>query len=204
MQILPRLCAIALLGLLAAPRVHAEGGVVDYVEPKSATNPPPTVALDAFDRFEIRPFAMDAPYAGQPANESAKQHLQENLDLRVQPVLAQWNALAPRHDPQRTLLIEPTIRHIKFVSGAVRFWAGAFAGGTAALVTVKLSDPATGEVIAEPEFYQHADKRGAAWSFGATDKAMLIRVTAMITDYLQKNYSQPVGGSTSVATEVKF
>ena len=83
MHILPRLCAIALLGLLAATRVHAEGSVVDYVEPKNATNPPPKVALDAFDRFEIRPFAMDAPYAGQPANESAKQHLQENLDLRV-------------------------------------------------------------------------------------------------------------------------
>jgi hypothetical protein len=45
---------------------------------------------------------------------------------------------------------------------------------------------------------------GAAWSFGATDKAMLIRIGSMVTDYLQKNYSQAVGGSTSVATDVKF
>jgi len=193
-----------LLGLLAVSQVHAEGAVVDYIEPKNATNPAPTAALDQFDRFEISPFAMDAPYAGQAANEAARERLQANLDLRAQPLLAQWNAVAPKHQPSRTLKIEPTIRHIKFISGAVRFWAGAFAGGTAALVTVKISDAATGEVIAEPEFYQHANKRGAAWSFGATDKAMLIRVTSMITDYLQKNYSAAVGGSTSVANDVTF
>ena len=104
----------------------------------------------------------------------------------------------------RTLRIEPTIRHIRYVSGGARFWGGAFAGGSAVLLTVKLSDVATGEVIAEPEFYQHANKMGAAWSFGATDKAMLVRVASMISDYLQKNYQQAVGGSTSVAEDVKF
>ena len=45
---------------------------------------------------------------------------------------------------------------------------------------------------------------GAAWSFGATDKAMLVRVASMISDYMQKNYQQAVGGSTSVAEDVKF
>lgn len=48
----------------------------------------------------------------------------------------------------------------------VQSWA---AGGTA-LMTVKLSDAASGEVIAEPEFYQHANAMGAAYSFGATGK----------------------------------
>ena len=62
----------------------------------------------------------------------------------------------------------------------------------------------TGQLIAEPEFYQHANKMGGAWSFGANDKAMLIRISSMVTDYLQKNYAQAVGGSTSVATDVKF
>lgn len=76
--------------------------------------------------------------------------------------------------------------------------------GSALLATVKLTDASTGQVIAEPEFYQHANKMGAAWSFGATDRAMLIRVGSMVTDYLQKNYSAAVGGSTSIATDVKF
>lgn len=183
--------------------VIAAGSVVGYVEPKNQSNPAPAMPLNAFQRFEIKPIAMDAPYAGQSGNEAAKSSIQANLDLRAQPVLADWNA-KPAGAEANTLKIEPIIRHIRFVSGGARFWGGAMAGGSAVLMTVKLTDASTGQVIAEPEFYQHANKMGAAWSFGATDKAMLVRVAAMITDYLQKNYSTAVGGSTSVATDVKF
>jgi hypothetical protein len=196
------LLALSMLFGLAGPAL-AGGGVVDYIEPRNAENPPPAVPLDTFARFEIRPITMDAPYAGQDPNEAAKASIQANLDLRVQPVLAQWNA-QPAGSDARTLRIEPEIRHIRYISGGKRFWGGAFAGGSAVLMTVKLTDAATGQLIAEPEFYQHANKMGAAWSFGATDKAMLIRIGSMVTDYLQKNYSQAVGGSTSVATDVKF
>ena len=174
----------------------AAGDVVDYIEAKQVNNPPPSVALDTFDRFEIAKITMDAPYAGQAANEQAKERLQVNLDERVTPVLAQWNAKEAKNSPPRTLKIEPAIRHVKFISGKARFWAGAFAGGTAALLTVKLSDATTGEVIAEPEFYQHANAMGAAWSMGATDKNMLIRITDMITSYLTSNYAVAVGGPT--------
>ena len=118
-------------------------------------------------------------------------------------MLAQWNA-KPAGANAKTLKIEPTIRHIRFISGGARFWGGAFAGGSAVLMTVKLTDAGTGQLIAEPEFYQHASKMAGAWSFGATDKAMLVRISSMVADYLQKNYSAAVGGSTSVATDVKF
>ena len=62
--------------------------------------------------------------------------------------------------------------------------------------TVKLTDRTTGETIAEPEFYQHANAQGAAWSFGGTDKAMLGRETQLIADYLKDNYDHAVGGPT--------
>jgi hypothetical protein len=197
--------ALLAVGLLCgiANVAFAEGGVVSYVEPKNATNPPPAVALNSFQRFNLQPIAMDAPYAGQEGNEEAKASIQANLDLRAKPMLEQWNAL-PAGDHPRTLDIAPTVRHIRFVTGGKRFWGGAFAGGSAVLVTMKLTDAATGEVIAEPEFYQHANKMAGAWSFGATDKAMLVRIAAMAADYLQKNYPAAVGGSTSVATDVKF
>jgi len=71
-------------------------------------------------------------------------------------------------------------------------------------MTVKFTDATTGEVIAQPEFYQHANKMGAAWSFGATDKAMLVRVAGMITNYVRNNYGAAVGGSTTEAGDVKF
>ena len=119
---------------------------------------------------------MDAPYAGQPANEEAKKRIQANLDERTNPLVQGWNGQAAKRSPPRTLRIEPAIRHIKFVSGGARFWAGAFAGGSAVLMTMKLTDAQSGEVIAEPEFYQHANKMGAAWSMGGTDKAMLVRI----------------------------
>ena len=196
------LLAFVIAFVVAGPAV-AVGSVVSYVEPKNQSNPPPAMPLGAFQRFEITPIAMDAPYAGQSGNEAAKRSIQANLDLRAQPVLAGWNA-KPAGAEAKTLKIEPTIRHIRFISGGARFWGGAMAGGSAVLMTVKLTDASTGQVIAEPEFYQHANKMGAAWSFGATDKAMLVRVAAMITDYLQKNYAAAVGGSTSVATDVKF
>lgn len=196
-----------LLGLAltvgAVAPAWASGEVVDYIEPKNPTNPAPAVSLNSFQRFEVTPIAMDAPYAGQEANEVAKDSIQANFDQRVQPVLADWNA-KPAEAAPKTLKIEPTIRHVKFISGGKRFWAGAFAGGSAVLMTVKLSDAQTGELIAEPEFYQHANKMGAAWSFGATDKAMLVRVAAMMVNYLQANYAATVGGSTTDAGEVKF
>jgi hypothetical protein len=186
---------VAALAMLPV-QSQAAGDVVEYIEAKELHNPPPSVPLNTFDRFEISAIAMVDPYAGQPANEQAKERLQANLNERVPPVLAEWNAKPEKNQPPRTLKIEPTIRHVKFISGKARFWAGAFAGGTAVLMTVKLSDAASGTVIAEPEFYQHANAMGAAYSFGATDKAMLIRTTDMITDYLKANYVTAVGGPT--------
>lgn len=192
-----RVAAMMLAALAVQPvQSWAAGEVVDYIEAKEINNPPPSRALDTFDRFEIAAIAMVDPYAGQAANEQAKERLQTNLNERVPPLLAEWNAQPEKNQPARTLKIEPTIRHVKFVSGKARFWAGAFAGGTAVLMTVKLSDAASGETIAEPEFYQHANAMGAAYSFGATDKAMLIRVTDMVTHYLKANYTAAVGGPT--------
>jgi hypothetical protein len=183
------------LGLISS-QVMAASDVVDYIEAKQITNPPPSVPLNTFDRFEIAPIAMVAPYAGQDANEDAKKRLQTSLDEKVQSFLPQWNAAEAKNTPAKTLKIQPTIRHVKFIGGAARFWTGAAAGGSAVLMTVKLSDAATGEVIGEPEFYQHANKFGAAYSFGATDKNMLIREIELIAEYLRANYAAAVGGPT--------
>ena len=185
--------SIALLAPLCA---FAGGDVVGYVEAREMTNPPPSMSLNAFDRFEIAPIAMDAPYAGQPANEEAKKRIQANLDERANPLVQGWNGQPAKHATPRTLKIEPSIRHIKFVSGNARFWAGAFAGGSAVLMTMKLTDAQSGQVIAEPEFYQHANKMGAAWSMGGTDKAMLVRIGTLAADYLNANYASAVGGPT--------
>src|SRR5688572_30250885 len=188
-----------LVGLALAtlqPAVVSADEPVGYVSAKEVTNPPPSTALNAFDSFQFSPIEMAAPYAGQPANEQAKTRLQGYVDERVPAIVSAWNGAEAKHSPPRTLKIEPVIRHVKFISGKARFWAGAFAGGSAVLMTVKLSDAATGEVIAEPEFYQHANAMGAAWSVGGTDKAMLVRIADLISTYLDSNYAAAVGGPT--------
>lgn len=189
--------AVCLAWAMSAPMAaYADGELVEYVEARNETNPPPSVPLRRFDRFEIASLGMDAPYAGQRGNELARERLQANLDLRVPPILKAWNESASAADAPRTLKIEPVVRHIRYISGGKRFFGGVLAGGSAILVTVKMTDAASGEVIAEPEFYQHANAWGAAYSFGGTDKAMNIRISEMIATYLSDNRDQAVGGRT--------
>ena len=70
------------------------------------------------------------------------------------------------------------------------------------LVSVKATDSVTGEVIADAEFYQQANRIGAGWTFGATDRTMLIRLSNMVTEYLRANYAQAVGGTVDIAPEI--
>lgn len=163
-----------------------------------ARNAPPLVALGTFSRFEVAPVAMGAPWAGQKGNESARFRLQENLDERLTPLLADWNA---RGGAGGTLRILPEIRYVRFITGGKRFFAGGLAGASSILVKVRLVD-GTGAVVAEPDFYQHANAMGAAWSFGATDKTMIIRISNMVAEYLKANYAQAVGSSISEAPDV--
>lgn len=194
--------SLAVFLAVACAPMHAWADDKPDGQPATAENPPPKLALDNFQRFEMAPIVMGAPFAGQKGNEVAKQKLQANLDLRANPLLAEWNA-KPAGDAPRTLKIQPSIRYIRFITGGKRFFAGGFAGSSSILVNVNMVDAASGDVIASPEFYQHANALGAAYSFGATDKTMLIRISNMATEYLRKNYSQAVGSSVSVAPQVE-
>lgn len=184
--------------LFAMPFANA----ADFKQPaENAKNPAPTTTLNSFQRFELMPVAIDPPYAGQKGNEVAREYLQSNLQDRVGKVIAGWNANAVGDTP-RTLKIEPKMTHVRFISGGKRFFAGGFAGSSWLYVTVKLSDAQTGEVIGEPGFYQSANGMAGAWSFGATDKSMLIRISSMLRAYLQENYDKTVEIPVRIAPEV--
>lgn len=189
--------AFALL-LVAAPFVEA----AEFKKPaEDSKNPAPAVALNTYQRFEMTPVAMDAPYAGQKGNEVAREYLQGSLDERVGAVLKAWNE-KPAGDAPRALKIEPRMTHVRFVSGGKRFFAGGFAGNSWVYVTAKLTDAQTGAVVGEPGFYQQANAIGAAWTFGTTDKTMLIRISSMLRAYLEQNYDKTVETPVMVAPEV--
>ncbi len=188
--------AVALL--FAMPLVNA----AEFKQPaEDAKNPAPTTTLNSFQRFELMPVAIDPPYAGQKGNEVAREYLKGNIDERVGKVIADWNA-KPAGEAPRTLRIEPKMTHVRFISGGKRFFAGGFAGSSWLYVTAKLSDAQTGEVIGEPGFYQSANGIAGAWTFGATDKTMLIRISSMLRAYLQENYDKTVEIPVRIAPEV--
>ena len=193
---LKKIFAIALLSLCFSAIA------ADKIEPptfdQDARNPPPTIALKAFQRFELRPVAMNAPWKGKSSNDEALVGLQNNVNLRANPIVEEWNAM-PASEQARTLVIEPEITYVHFVTGGKRFFGGASLGDSVVVVKMRLTDATTGEVIAEPTFYQKANKFGAVFSYGATDKHMLIRISAMIADYLRSNYESPVGSFISIA-----
>lgn len=200
MQIRPNRGAIASLLLLFAFAGSAFAADEPTYKP-DAQNPPPSAALDTFSAFELMPLKMGAPWAGQKGNEVARERLQANIDERVKPLVATWSASPSGKG--RTLRIEPEIRYVRFITGGKRFFAGGFAGASSILVKLRLTDVDTGALIAEPDFYQHANALGAAWSFGATDKTMLIRISNMVSGYLESNYHQAVGSAISEAPKDK-
>jgi hypothetical protein len=185
------------------PQVFATGEVVDYIEAKNVTNPPPLVAFNTFDRFQVSPIDMVAPYAGQQTNEEVRKKLQADLNQRIEPILNEWNSAEPKNSPELTLKIEPTIRHVKYVPAAARVFGGVMGGGSGILMTVRFVNALTGEVVAEPEFYQHANKHAGRWSFGVTDGLMIVREADLIADYLRANYAAAVGGTTGKEDSAK-
>lgn len=168
----------------------------DEIKPAGKTNAAPTELLSGFDRYEVKPAVLTGVYAGQEINETALASFQRNFDERVGAWVTEQNAKPARHDPARTLVIEPRIDKIRFISGGARVWAGAFAGSSRVLVKLRLVDQATGTVVAEPEFYQHAKAMAGAWTFGVADNNMLIRTATMSLDYLKANQTEAVGGPT--------
>ena len=164
-------------------------GCVTHIQPTVSFNPPPKRALADFEQFEVRSVAA----GGGVGEAAAMVKIQQNFDQRVGALIAQWEK--PEGD---TLVIEPTVRELKFVGGNARFWAGSLAGSSAVRMTVRFIDKATGDVIAEPEFYQRAQAVGGAWSVGGTDNAMLVRITSVVREYLENNYAKPVGGPTGL------
>ncbi|TQM17796.1 uncharacterized protein DUF4410 [Pseudoxanthomonas sp. 3HH-4] len=168
----------------------------DEIQASAELNPPPVEALGQFDRYDLKPATLASDYAGHKANQEALASFQRNLDERVGAWVAERNAAPATHAPVRTLVIEPRIEKIRFISGGARFWAGAFAGSSRILVKVKLTDQATGALIAEPEFYQHAKGMAGAWTFGAADNSMLVRSASLALDYLKENQATAQGGRT--------
>jgi len=166
------------------------GACVTHIEPSAKTNPPPAEPLAHFTHFELLPLQASADAKTETA---ALTKIETNLKAKIPALTQGWEKTDANG---RKLQIEPMVEQLKFVDGGTRFFAGAFAGSSAVVMKLKLTDAASHQVIGEPEFYQRAAAMGGAWSVGGTDNGMLERIASIASDYLQRNYTQAVGGPT--------
>jgi hypothetical protein len=168
---------------------------VTNIEPSVASNPPPTEALRQFSHFDLMPLQASSD---AQAEKEALVKIDTNLHDKILAVTKPWERLDPNG---RTLKIQPYVTQLKFVDGGTRFFAGAFAGSSAVVMQVKLTDAATDQIVAQPEFFQRAAAMGGAWSIGGTDNNMLERIAGVAQEYLKRNYESAVGGPTGATTE---
>jgi len=179
------------------------------IKPPENRNPPPLEALNNFSDYVVHPIELDPEYAARGANPRAIKKIQENLDLRLIPLAAEWKRTATTATV-RTLDIQPRIKQLKFVSGSGRFW-GSFVdqftwsnemtGDSVVVMTLELKERESGKLIATPEFYQHAKASAGRWTRGASDNMMLVRITSLAEEYLKNNYATAVGGPTGKPKE---
>ena len=191
-----RLLSGIVLSVIVSMVVSARASAAEPIRASASHNPPPVEMLDAFDRVEIRPMALDADYSDSRSGRKAVDAVQRNFEKELQPWVAARNGRPARNTPPRVLVIEPRIDGVRFVGGAARFWLGPFMGSSRVLLRLRLVDAATGAVVAEPEFYQHTRGMSGGFTLGVMDKAMFVRVAGLAADYLEKNTTALVGGPT--------
>lgn len=165
--------------------------------PTETVNPPPSAALSTFSSFELKQINVRETCEKQSGGDVALAAIQTRLDTGLGDLVKKWNGQKNTSTP-RKLIIEPICVDIKLIGTAKRIFTGALSGSSAVVMRVRYSDASTGKVIAEPVFYQRASAMGAAYSFGATDRDMLNRISALIVDYTSGNYQQAVGGPTGL------
>lgn len=178
----PKLAGVLLLGgLLCACATN--------IQDRNDTIVRSTKPFGGFPTVIMRPLVVEK-MEGDAGDQAAVRHivmtLRQCMMAAFPKMIVTFDVAAPAMEGQ-TLLIEPAIVDLKKVSGAERFWLGATAGSSAALLRMRLTDANTKAVLAEPIFYGKANAWGGAFSFGGTDNAMLSRLTNEACSYSRNN-----------------
>jgi hypothetical protein len=186
-----KLTILAVLTLLT-------GCATTDIKPSVLKNPPPGKSFNQYADYVLDPVILAPAYMDYDANQAAAKKIQENLDMRVNALIAEWKK-TPNASSTGTLEFRPTIKQIKFINSTARLWSGVMAGSSAVVLIVEIKEKETGTVIATPEFYNHA--LGNGFSLGYNDNMMLVHITEQVESYLKDNYAAAVGGPTGKEEE---
>jgi hypothetical protein len=133
-----------------------------------------------FQKFAADPkVETDYPGAVGECEKNAISELQaKNLFRKVER--AEEGA---RYD-QQTLLVQPKLLTLRIVSGAARFWGGAFAGTSDMIVELKITDAASGKIVHEKVLSTANNPFAAAWTWGSSDRSLPVDMGKIISEYI--------------------
>ena len=160
------LVSVVVLGLLA-------------VSPSFAQDAAEARAVSSYARFELRDIT-----AKVEVHPKVMDKLTTELKLRIDESIARWNTEGALPGHAGTIAIEVVVTELRFVSGAKRFWAGGFAGGSRSVARARLIDADSGQELYTEEFRHQANSVAGAYSLGASDNAMLDRLAASIASWV--------------------
>jgi len=83
-----------------------------------------------------------------------------------------------------TLLVRTKVTNLRIVSGAARFWGGAFAGASDMTLMMELVDAASGKLLRQKELSTSNNPFAASWTFGKTDRSLPSDLGNMVAQYI--------------------
>ena len=186
-----KICKFNLVGAIITLAIMISGCTTTAVSHRDtvATMKPPEVKFGAFEKIFFRSTGINSALASHPANQKALVKIDEYLLSRVLQIFPSLTVIKANEQldglDKKSLLIEPFVDDIRFIGGAVRFWAGAMAGDSNVTLHVTFTDLSQDKVIARPIFHQRSAAMAGAWSFGGHDRSMLTRIGDLACEYIQ-------------------
>ena len=84
------------------------------------------------------------------------------------------------------LIVQTHVPEVRIVSGAARFWGGAFAGNSNIILDLKLVDAKTQAVVRKKRVESSNNAFAAAWTYGSSDRSLPVDIGNMIAEYIAK------------------
>jgi hypothetical protein len=132
------------------------------------------------EEFETTPeIARDYPTATRECQANTVWALQEK---KVYQGVESGKAAMGRRD--ETLLVKARVTDMRVVSGAARFWGGAFAGSSYMELDLTFIDAATNTTVREKKLSSANNPWAAAWVFGSSDYSLPADMGKILAEYI--------------------
>ncbi len=173
---------------LVAGSLFLSGCATPIAQPV-ATPQPCKERLGTFKSVEYQNVILAPGFADAGANKKAAKKIDDLLIAGMGNVFPGMKVGVQTNSPatDKTLVIRPVIKRIKFIGGAARFWVGAMAGSSAVLMQVDYIDKGSGSLLSSTEFYRVANAWGGGMSMGGTDNMMLSEIVQDVITYTVSN-----------------